>query len=344
MAFVSPARPDHGGDIRGFAREFGLDIEQCLDLSTGISPWVWPMPEVPEEVWQRLPGSGLFEMRLLDAASKYYDCDSEYLLPVNGSQAAIETIPRLATGNSCVAVPWVGYEEHAYCWQRAGVDLSYYHGLNSLRERVETKEVKYAIVINPNNPDTSMLSPDMLLGIARTLGDKGGFLLVDEAFMDPCPEMSLIGKTGRPGLIVTRSLGKFFGMAGLRLGVVAGPVQLIKLLSEKLGLWPVSSIALWAGARMLVDDPWVENQRRRLGETSRQLEKFLKENCPELDWRRSDLFVTGEGSARSVFGYQEKFSREGILVRTFQPDSNYALLRVGLPDAQAWQRLNLLAS
>ncbi|MBS7676289.1 aminotransferase class I/II-fold pyridoxal phosphate-dependent enzyme, partial [Vibrio cholerae] len=76
------------------------------------------------------------------------------------------------------------------------------------------------VVVNPNNPTGLSLSPQRLLDWHSRLAQRGGWLVVDEAFIDVTPDLSLASHADQVGLIVLRSFGKFFGLAGVRLGFV----------------------------------------------------------------------------------------------------------------------------
>ena len=85
--------------------------------------------------------------------------------------------------------------------------------------------------MNPNNPD----------GRVWTSAEaNAGFVVIDESFADVAPEVSLIGLASRPGTVVLKGVGKFWGLAGLRLGFALGDPVLIRRLSVLLGPWAVS--------------------------------------------------------------------------------------------------------
>jgi len=163
--------PRHGGDIQYFCQKYGFSEDQILDLSTGISPWSWPIPDVPQSVWQNLPygdfGSNKNQSDLIETASAYYQCAAKNLLPVAGSQMAIEALPRIAQVGSGILVPMIGYAEHAFRWRYEGHRVGKYSHLDDLLAQMENDAVKYAVVINPNNPGTNQCSSDELLPVAR---------------------------------------------------------------------------------------------------------------------------------------------------------------------------------
>ena len=334
-----PKAPRHGGNRRAFCQRHGFTDAQILDLSTGISPWSWPVANVPQKVWQDLPCE---TSDLYRAASAYYQCPDNNLLPVAGSQAAIEALPRTAIAASEVLVPELGYAEHAYRWQQSGHKVRTYISLQDLQWQLEKSDARYAVVINPNNPTTVQYSAEQLLPLANTLSERGGLLVVDEAFMDAIPEQSLAPYASEYSLVVLRSIGKFFGLAGVRLGFVCAADDLIVRLKMETGLWSVSHIAIWLGSRMLVDAHWIEQQKQRLAHRADKMAGVLRTKIPDLAWKKSTSFISGFGSEQQVARLENFFAEAGIMVRIFdQPISstNQHIIRLGFADDQGLSRI-----
>jgi cobalamin biosynthetic protein CobC len=307
---------EHGGRLGEAARRWGIPQNEWLDLSTGIAPWSYPVPPLPEEVWQRLPEE---EDGLEEAARAYYG--AQHLLPLAGSQAAIQTLPRLfAPGRVALPVPLYG--EHAAAWRAAG------HTLVDWQD-----EADYAVLCNPNNPTGQAFSAECLR--ARLPGLR--LMLVDEAFIDATPGDSLAGRAGGAGhenLIVLRSLGKFFGLAGARVGFALGAPALLDRLARALGPWAVAHPSRRAAQRALADMGWQSRQRTRLAAASMRLAALLRE-AGLGEPRSTALFQYLETPQTAA--WHEALARRGILVRRFEAP---AALRFGLPgnDAQ-WARL-----
>ncbi len=316
---------EHGGALRAAAVRYGIALNQWLDLSTGINPHGWPLPLIPGSVWRRLPEE---DDGLEQAAAAYYD--SAHLLPTPGSQAAIQALPALRA--PCrVGVLHPGYGEYSRVWQYYGHQVSALEA-DAIGTALESLDV--LVLGNPNNPTGVRFAVELLLDWRAQLTQRGGWLVVDEAFMDATPEQSLTPCTGLQGLVVLRSLGKFFGLAGLRVGFVACEDALRLRLREHLGPWAVNGPGRWVAARALADRGWQRETRRHLHQASLRLAELL---------RRYDLQVSGGTPLfqwlrlADATALQDALARRGIWVRRFDDPLS---LRLGLPDSDAaWRRL-----
>ncbi|WP_133511747.1 threonine-phosphate decarboxylase CobD [Candidatus Thiosymbion oneisti] len=316
---------EHGGRLRQAARRYGIPIGDWLDLSTGINPCGWPVPEPPRAAWSRLPEDG---DGLEAAAQAYYG--AQQLLAVAGSQAAIQALPRLRD-QARVSVLDPGYFEHAYAWRCAGHQVTSVTA-GQLDDAVSASDV--LVLIHPNNPTGARFPVDELLAWQARLAAHGGWLVVDEAFMDATPEASLARFCPRSGLILLRSLGKFFGLAGARVGFVLAQPQLLERLTALLGPWAVSSPARWVATQALADRAWQQGNRRYLAAAGERLVDLLTRcglppdgGCGLFQWVRTPAAVR----------LQDRLAQRGILTRLFtEPPS----LRFGLPGTEAdWARL-----
>jgi len=316
---------EHGGGLITAARRYGIPREDWLDLSTGLNPQGWPVPALPASVWLRLPEE---HDGLEAAAAGYYGSDS--LLPVAGSQAAIQALPLLRpTGR--VGVLSTSYAEHAHAWQRHGHQVIPL-GPDAIDAALATLDV--LLLVNPNNPTGARFSANMLQGWRATLAERGGWLIVDEAFMDCTPGESLAPQAGQPGLIVLRSLGKFFGLAGARVGFVFAWRALLDMLREALGPWTLAGPAR-AGARLaLLDANWQAAARQRLAIEGARLAALLAEHGLTPTGGTMLFQWLERPDAQTI---HEELARRGILTRHFAAPQS---VRFGLPpDEAGWQRL-----
>lgn len=316
---------EHGGRLRAAADHYDIPLQAWLDLSTGINPHGYPVPPVPAAAWQRLPEA---EDGLPAAAAEYYGCRS--LLVTAGSQAAIQALPRLfAPGRVAVRAP--AYNEHPAAWRAAGHAVAE-PGTAELERDLE----RYAavVVINPNNPDGQRLSPERLLRWHARLQQSGGTLVVDEAFMDATPADSLASHGPRAQLVVLRSLGKFFGLAGARVGFVLADAPLLQALEAQLGPWPVAGPSRHAARAALQDRAWQQAQRVLLAEQADRLRQLLTAHrLPPQGQTALFAYCPTPAAAR----LQELLARQAVLVRRFDRP---AALRFGLPGSEAqWRQL-----
>ncbi|AXS78690.1 threonine-phosphate decarboxylase CobD [Dechloromonas sp. HYN0024] len=318
---------EHGGNLRKAAIQYDIPLVDWLDLSTGINPDGWPVPALPPEVWQRLPEEN---DGLEAAAAAYYG--NTNLLPVAGSQAAIHWLPALLP-RAVVACISPIYSEHPQAWQRAGHKMRFLQ--NAMLPRALATATPYVLLCNPNNPTAERHPHDVVLDAARQLKKRGGWLIVDEAFMDPTPDESLTSLAGTddaPNLIVLRSLGKFFGLAGARVGFIFAAPDILARMSEAMGPWTVSHPARQVARLALLDTAWQETARQHLQGAGERLHHLL---APLGDVKSTALFAT-LSSARSA-ELHEMLARQGILTRHFEQQP---LLRFGLPASAAdWRRL-----
>lgn len=299
---------EHGGLLNLAARRWGIPGETWLDLSTGIAPWPYPLPAVPEAVWQRLPEE---EDGLAAVAADYYGCDParEQLLILPGSQAAIQTLPHcLPPGRVALATPL--YNEHPAAWTAAG------HQLVAWQAAAD-----YAVLCRPNNPTGVVLDSDDLLARARQLR----LLVVDEAFLDAESSLSSLIGRGPGNIVVLRSLGKFFGLAGVRLGCMIGSVEWLDRVRASLGPWAVSHPARWAARLALADRDWQAGQRDRLQAAARRLNGLLQKAGLNPSGGCALFCYCPTPAAANIY---EALARRGILVRLFSEPS---ALRFGLP-------------
>ena len=322
---------EHGGGLNAAALRYGRAAAEWLDLSTGINPHGYPLPLLDAECWRRLPQD---DDGLEAAAQGYYCCPQ--LLPVAGSQAALQALPGLfPPGRVLMLTP--SYAEHAAAWRRAGHVLQLLDSNSGVDLEAAAAGCNYVLLCQPNNPTGTHFSKARLLALAESLAQRGGALVLDEAFIDCTPENSLASASDRPGLVVLRSLGKFFGLAGARVGFVLAETNLLAALREALGPWRLSGPARAVACVALSDFAWQTAMRRRLLEAGEQLCALLRahrlgqpQGTPLFQW-------LPQAQATAI---HENLARRGILVRLYEYPPSAPSLRFGLPGcAAAWARL-----
>ena len=311
---------DHGGNLDAAMAHYGGD--DWIDLSTGINRVPWPVPPLPPEAWQALPTASA-RAALLQAAALAYRTTAP-IVALAGAQAAIQLIPHLRPpGVARVLGPT--YNEHAACLAAAGWQV------DTVANPEALAGADLAVVVNPNNPDGRTLDPADLL----TLSAQTGLLIVDESFADPVPEMSLAPMAGQPGLLILRSFGKFYGLAGLRLGFALGDPALIAQIDALAGPWPVSGIAMAVGAAALTNRAWATATTARLATETLRADALAARAGWRLEGGTHLFRLYGTPDATAA---QSHLARAQIWSRIFPWSPR--LIRLGLPGTTAeWQRL-----
>lgn len=316
---------EHGGNLGAAARQYGISLDQWLDLSTGINPQGYPVPDIPAPLWQRLPPD---DDGLLAAATAYYG--SPHLRPAAGTQAILQTLPRLRAACK-VAIASPTYAEHPKAWEAGGHTVTRFSPEKAAAMVAHTDVL---LLCNPNNPTGQRYSVNDLLAWHADLAPRGGWLIVDEAFLDATPAQSLASYIGTPGLIVLRSLGKFFGLAGARVGFVLAWPELLAAIEDLMGPWPISGPARMVATRALEDTTWQTAARQRLTQDAARLAVLLTD-CGLPPSGGTALFQWVETPRAGHV--HTTLATLGILTRLFNAPAS---LRFGLPATEMdWQRL-----
>ncbi|WP_206240258.1 threonine-phosphate decarboxylase CobD [Novosphingobium terrae] len=313
---------DHGGDLdRARAKRGGDD---WIDLSTGINRVPYPVPALAPEAWTALPTANARD-RLLQAAARAYRTQAP-MVALAGAQAAIQMLPLvLGEAGRTVRILSPTYNEHAACFSTAGFTVE------PVDDPAALVGASIAIVVNPNNPDGRLIPPADLLALRKQVG----LLVVDESFADPLPDLSLAPHAGEPGLVVLRSFGKFFGLAGVRLGFALGDAAIIARLTAMAGPWPVAGPALEIGAAALGDAAWAQATTERLSQEVPRIDAMAQ----AYGWALAGgthlfrLYETPDAAAA-----QEHLADHRIWSRIFPWSPR--LIRLGLPGMECeWLRL-----
>jgi cobalamin biosynthetic protein CobC len=303
--------------------------EPFIDLSTGINPHSYPVPQLPADLFARLPEPAEID-RLTAIAAKTYGASSpDCVVVAPGTQILLAPVAALVPpGKAAMLGPT--YEEFSRAAALAG------HHVADVRDLTQVEEADLAVVVNPNNPDGRVFGRDDLLDLADARRFRGGLLVVDEAFMDVGPGgASLSGEVARGGIVVLRSFGKFFGLAGVRLGFAIAMPAIATRLAASLGPWAVSGPAIAIGQKALADAAWIRAMRERLEGDVRRLDAVLTEAGMEIIGGTPLFRLARTPAADSLF---HRLGRLGILVRRFHEHPDW--LRFGLPGSDVgWDRL-----
>ena len=310
----------HGGSLAVAHRLFPAAPQPWIDLSTGINPHSYPLFDLPATAFSRLPEPTRID-RLAELAATAYGAPAACnVAAAPGTQILLPMIAALiAPGSARVLAPT--YAEHRRAAEIAG------HAVEDVDRFDALAEADLAILVNPNNPDGRVVARDALLELAGHQARKGGMLVVDEAFMEVGPRQeSVAGDVGQSSLVVLKSFGKFFGMAGLRLGFALAAEPTARRLAAQLGPWAVAGPALEVATKALADTAWQDIMRERLAGEAASLDDLLRAAGVAVVGGTSLFRLVRHERAQSLFA---TLGERGVLVRRF--DFDHEALRIGLP-------------
>lgn len=340
-----PLKPKHGGNALAMCKQYGIDPVDCVDLTAAINPNPYPIPDMPASVWQQLPQE---HDGLEEAAAAYYGFDSnltlntnnpeqlhEHFMMVPGSSWAIHALPNCfgERQRRTIWVPAQGFAEHKYAWQKNGFNVQTYeqseeHLGQELSSFENLKAGDIFVLINPNNPTTQLYDKATVLKLLKIIEDLNGYLIVDEAFMDCTPEHSVM-QTQSDALIVMRSFGKFFGLAGTRLGAIKANPTIIQKLKDQLPPWAINAPARYIAKCAYAGKQWQQQARLDLKEAGNQLSKALEQisqSFPDAYIKKAELFQTLYTSNAKELHVQ--LAQQGIFTRLLDSEEG---VRFGLP-------------
>jgi cobalamin biosynthetic protein CobC len=324
-AFLTTATR-HGGGLMKAAAAYPDAPRPWLDLSTGINPEPWRGPRAPEAELNRLPDPGALAA-LERAAASAFGSAPERTAAAAGAEAAIRLLP-LLLGVRSVEIVGPTYGAHAEAWRAAGVATRLIAS-----DQAAMSQAGVLVIVNPNNPDGRLTRRADLIAVARERSAAGRWLVVDESFIECAPGDS-VSDLVEPGLIVLRSFGKFYGLAGVRLGFMLAAPDLIAHLRALLGDWPVGADALIMGRGAYADADWRRRTEAALAERVDRLDDVLARAGFHIVGGTSLFRMTRTRNAALWF---QHLCRAGVLTRPFDhtPDG----LRFGVPSERDLPRL-----
>ena len=301
---------DHGGGIDAAIAQYGGTRNTWVDLSTGINPVPYPLPDFAKFHWTQLPDQAAFDA-FETVARKFWNIpENAAIIPASGASAIIAMLPSILEGSSAV-IPEPTYNEHRAAYLANGWQVS------------KTGDVK--TIVHPNNPDGRLYAQEDLT--AQTC-------VIDESFCDICPEFSMVSHATDRGHIVIKSFGKFWGLAGMRLGAAIVPERMASTIRERVGPWAVSGPALHTGTLALQDSQWINETRKRLKADAKKLDDIMLEKGITSLGGTSLFRLYHVQNARACY---ERFAENHILTRVFPYSEHF--LRLGIPAPDQWQRV-----
>lgn len=318
---------EHGGNLGAAQKAYPDAPLPWIDLSTGINPKPWPRPRLSRAAWERLPEpAGLLQLQA--AAARFYELGAPgHIVAGPGTQALIQWLAELFPGPR-VGILGFTYGEYAHVWAAKGADIRLIDAPADLRG------FDLAIVVNPNNPDGRRLDAAQV----SVLCAQNGMVLVDEAFIELSEgaqsSTGLLG-AGVANLVVLRSFGKTFGLAGLRLGFALTNEAIAGLLRTRLGPWAVSGPAIELGIAAFEARTWLARARVDRLSDARRMDRLLE--CAGFEIIGGTALFRLAASPKAT-DWHEKLARAGILSRAYVQRPDW--LRFGLPGSgAAWRRL-----
>ena len=317
----------HGGNLTEARSLFPDAPQPWIDLSTGINPDAYPLPAMEDDVFRRLPSPD--DLRRLEsiAQTAYRALGASATLASAGTHAVLSALPTLLP-QARVAILGPTYAEHAHAWRHAGNEVETVQALDQLRQ------ADVAVLVRPNNPDGSFASAAEIDGLLGGMRRPDQLIIVDEAFIDLlAPGSSLVDRVPQGNLLILRSFGKSYGLAGVRLAFSIGQPCLISRLRAALGPWPVSGPAITVGSAALADNGWLVEARARVQDSSNWLTDLLKRQGISVIGSALLFHCVEHPEAAALFVH---LGRHGIYIRRFE-DQPYRL-RIGLPAADTATR------
>lgn len=312
---------DHGGNLDAAMARWGGAPEDWLDLSTGINPTPYPLPPIPAASWAVLPRKADM-VRLSRIAAEAYATPAR-VIAMNGAQGAIQLVPGLRRPGRAKVLART-YNEHAAALRACGWQV------DEVNKVADLAGADLAVVVNPNNPDGRRTAPHTLCQLAAHVG----LLIIDESFADPESELSTAPQIEDETIIVLRSFGKFYGLAGLRLGFALANGAVAERLAERAGPWPVSGPAIDVACHALADRDWRAETTTRLTAAAVRLDGLAR----QAGWGLvggTALFRTY--ATPDATATHEALARHRVWSRIFPYSDTW--IRLGPPDEARWTQL-----
>lgn len=304
---MTAAKRDHGGGLDAAIARYGGTRADWLDLSTGINPVPYPVGDLSPDAWTALPDEGAMD-RLLTAARAFWQVpDEAEIVAANGASALIAQMPAVWPGTR-VTIPGPTYNEHAAAFRAAGWSVQ------------EDGKAELRVVVHPNNPD----------GRVWQVAHHPLPVVIDESFCDILPEASHVAQASDTRVIL-KSFGKFWGLAGLRLGFAICGHTVAQGIRDRLGPWAVSGPALDIAARALEDRNWADTTRARLEADAIRLDRLTSWDLVG----GTPLFRTY--AVEDAAALQNRLAQHHIWTRIFPYSKHW--IRLGLPHPDRWDHL-----
>jgi len=329
----------HGGNLRETAENYNISAERIIDFSSNINPLGFP-PEIKNMIIKDIdniidevchypdPECKLFK----DVLSANLGVKTSSLLIGNGSNELIYLLVRvLAPRRVLILVP--SFSEYERAAVSAGAKCRFLnfrinHGSSSefnlnVDEVLQNIDgVDLVFICNPNNPTGLLLYKDEIEYLIKKCEERNVFVIIDEAFIDfveGSEDVTMIGAAIKnKNVAVLRSMTKFFAIAGLRLGYLAGNSELVKKISESQPTWSVNCLAQLVGKELIKNSDFIRKSREYI---LKQRAIFFK-SLEKVDWLKpyeteANFILCEIKDSRITAGELNRYCLEkrGILIR-----------------------------
>ncbi|MDH7594127.1 MAG: histidinol-phosphate transaminase [Methanomicrobiales archaeon] len=253
----------HGGRGRWFERRSGMRI---LDFSASMNPFPPQVEwEIDREALGEYPDDDYEELK--GAISRAFNRPAEEITVGNGSIEIIRSFCAAALN------PMDEYHVEPHTFG----EYAYSAGLRGAVRSPDATRAKVRFICNPNNPTGELTGRRELLGIVDRMGERGGYLFVDEAFIELSDSGQSVSDVSKRGLVVCRSLTKSFAVPGIRFGFGFADEELIQRLESLRLPWTVNAYAEAFAMKAMEHLPELKRSSMYIVEERRWLTERLRE-------------------------------------------------------------------
>ncbi len=332
---------EHGGKIFAAARELNVDISEIIDFSANINPFVTTekLESWAKNAWRKIPHYPDVDYTSeREFFSAYHNVKPEQIVLGNGAASLISLIVRaIKPKTALITAPAFAEYSRALVQQKAAIesvavrhDLSL--DLDLFFQKAVDKEI--AFLTTPNNPTGKLLDKKELIGhLQRAQDGSKTIFVLDEAFVDFTDEGEANSLTSElddlSNLIVLRSLTKFYGIAGLRLGyMLTSNSEILNTVKSLQTIWNVNIMATEIAMAAMKDKEFYQRSRASIIELKQNFRTELLNIGIESYSSQANYFLIQTNSQKM---YSELY-KMGILIRNCDNfdglDGNYYRLAV----------------
>ena len=327
-AMENGRRFSHGGDIYAFARIKGVEVEDVLDFSASINPL--GMPPAARCAFRRALRQvnsypEPYAESLTQTLAEYHGLAASQVLAGNGSTHLIYLLARALHVQRVVLIAPL-FSEHASAFRANGAHVRYVTlrppsfilDLAEVEKTMRREQPDALVLTNPNSPTGALTPREQVRALVQLCRGTQTRLLVDEAFIDWTEEGSVKQIAAQDdGVIVLRSLTKFFALPGLRVGYVLASPKVIRKLQAQIEPWAVNVVAQAVGIACVQDQHFIKHSRSFMYKERAWLSTQLSQTPGLRVFPASAnfLLLQTKGKGFSASSLAEHLAQEKILIR-----------------------------